>query len=291
MCTACPTGKFSIIEGSTECSICPKNAQCPGKDQIWVDLGYWRNSTNSSVIEECFDAVSCPGVTSEEDDPFKLGYKCAVGQYGNLCTQCIKANVTESNGQIKEIQFQRSGSHKCAQCIEEWLNALRLAGLLLAIVLFFIVLIIVNIRTRQDSPQSILLRILTNYISVITTASSFNLSFPTSLDAIFTTVKTVGETAKVFLSLDCFMMKAEMVTTTGTTIYLKVLLTGLLPIILILFSLIFWLILKPIPWFKISWKGMLDKMVLSCIVLLFIVHPQVTNQAVELFNCYQLSGK
>lgn len=26
MCNACPTGKYSILQGSTECSICPKNA-------------------------------------------------------------------------------------------------------------------------------------------------------------------------------------------------------------------------------------------------------------------------
>jgi len=94
MCTACPTGKYSILEGSTECSICPKNAQCPGTDQIWVNKGYWRNSTNSSTIYACFDVISCPGVTALTDDPKGKGYKCAVGQDGNLCTKCILDNVT-----------------------------------------------------------------------------------------------------------------------------------------------------------------------------------------------------
>lgn len=88
MCNACPTGKYSITYGSTECAICPKNAQCPGKDQIWVNEGFWRNSTNSSVIHECFDLSSCPGVLTEADVNEK-GYKCALGHDGNLCTKCI----------------------------------------------------------------------------------------------------------------------------------------------------------------------------------------------------------
>ena len=68
-----------------------------------MNSGYWRNSTNSSDIEACFDVSSCPGVNSVDDDPNKLGYKCIVGQTGNLCTKCISDNVTQSDGSIKEI--------------------------------------------------------------------------------------------------------------------------------------------------------------------------------------------
>lgn len=104
MCNECPTGKYSILQGSTTCSICPKNAQCPGKDKIFVNKGFWRNSTNSSLIYECFDLVSCPGVITSADDPNGKGYNCLVGHDGNLCTKCIKTNVT-SDGKLKEVQF------------------------------------------------------------------------------------------------------------------------------------------------------------------------------------------
>ena len=100
MCNACPTGKYSIIEGSTECSICPKNAQCPGKDQIWVNLGYWRASTNSSIIHACFDEESCPGVEKLEDDPDQKGFKCALGHDGNLCTKCIEDKKGEDDDEV-----------------------------------------------------------------------------------------------------------------------------------------------------------------------------------------------
>lgn len=128
-------------------------------------------------------------------------------------------------------------------------------------------------------------------MSIVTTAASFNLSFPSSLDVIFSTVETVGQTAKVFLSLDCFIMTTGMVTSTGTTVYFKVLLTGILPIILIIIPIFPWLIIKVIPWFKISWRGFRDKYILSIIVLLYIVHPSVTSEALLLFNCYSLSDE
>lgn len=97
MCNACPVGKYSILEGSSECTICPKNAECPGKDQIWVNEGYWRSSNKSNVIHECFDKSSCPGVKSKDDDPNQKGYKCALGHDGNLCTKCIEDKKDEDD--------------------------------------------------------------------------------------------------------------------------------------------------------------------------------------------------
>ncbi|MBK8156506.1 MAG: hypothetical protein IPK55_11165 [Streptococcus sp.] len=79
------------------------------------------------------------------------------------------------------------------------------------------------------------------------------------------------------------------VSDTGTTEYFKALLTGVLPIILIIIPVIFWLILKPFPCLKMGWKIMRDRIVLSIIVLMFIVHPSVTSMAVGLFNCYSLN--
>jgi hypothetical protein len=132
---------------------------------------------------------------------------------------------------------------------------------------------------------------MTNYISIITTASSFSLAFPESLDVIFQPVKTVGETAKVFLSLDCFINDFGIVKDTGTTEYFKALLTAILPIILLFIPIPFWLILKPLPCLKMGWKLMRDRIVLTMIVFMFIVHPSVTSMAVGLFNCYSLNER
>lgn len=103
-------------------------------------------------------------------------------------------------------------------------------------------------------------------------------------------MKTVGETARVFLSLDCFIMDTKLVSDTGTTEYFKALLTAILPIILIIVPIIVWLILKPCPCLKLTWRGVRDRIILCVIILLYMVHPSVTSMAVGLFNCYELDN-
>jgi hypothetical protein len=52
MCIKCPTGKYSLTAGSSECSICPKNAECMGGADIRVDHGYWRSGFDTAKIHE-----------------------------------------------------------------------------------------------------------------------------------------------------------------------------------------------------------------------------------------------
>ncbi len=168
------------------------------------------------------------------------------------------------------------------------INALRISVLLVIIIAFFIGVIYFNMRTKKDSPQSILMRILTNYVQIVTAAASFNLTFPKSLEAMFTGVKTVGESAQVFLSVDCFILDFSIVSKADTTEYFKTLITALMPIALIILVFVFWGVLKPIPIFKMSWPKFRNNVVLSLVILLFMVHPAVTGMAAGLYNCYEI---
>ena len=278
MCTKCPTGKYSLVEGAEECLICPKNAQCKGQDIIRVNEGYWRSSVNSSDIHECLLESACLG-DDGSTDAIAQPYQCKKGFGENLCNKCLK---------IGDTQYQRTGDHKCAECINPFVNAARLSALMVIIVTFFIAVIYFNMKTNKDSPQSILSRILTNYVQIVTAAASFNLTFPASLSKMFDTVKTVGESARVFLSLDCFIMDLTMVKETDTTEYFKALVTGLLPIGLIIIVVIVWGILKPMPCLKITWNNFKNNVILSLVVCLFMVHPSVTGMAAGLYNCYEI---
>jgi hypothetical protein len=280
MCNKCPTGKYSLAKKSVECKICPKNAQCLGEDKIRVDTGFWRSSIDSNVIHACLLGPACLG-DDGSTDAIKQPYQCAKGYGDNLCTRCLN---------IEGQQFQRTGDHKCSMCIDAWINALRLLGLGIVMVLFFVAVIWFNMRTKESSPQSILMRILTNYIQIVTSAASFNLTFPQSLQTMFDGIKTVGESAKVFLSLDCFIMDFGMVKNTGSTEYFKAFITGLLPLILIFVIVVIWLMAKPLPCFKISWRGLKNKIILSVVVSMFLIHPSVTGMAAGLFNCYELDN-
>ena len=241
-----------------------------------MNEGYWRSGILSDEIHECLDDAAClgdDGSTDEEEIP----YQCAKGHSGNLCTKCI-----EEDGK----QFQRTGDHGCGECIAGWLNALRILGLLLLIAVFFIGVIFSNMRTKKDSTSSILMRIMTNYVQIVTSAASFNLTFPRSIQSFFDTVKTVGESAKVFLSLDCFITDFGMVQATDTTEYFKALITALLPLFFLLLTVIFWFIMKFI--LRHNWKKMRNNMVLTMVICMFMVHPTITGMAAGLFNCYEI---
>ncbi len=101
-------------------------------------------------------------------------------------------------------------------------------------------------------------------------------------------VQTVGESAKVFLSLDCFLIDIGIVGPEDTTEYLKSLWTAMLPILLFLLVSATWFSLHFIVALKISWKQVIDNIILSTIVSCFIIHPSLTNMSMGLFNCYEI---
>ena len=82
------------------------------------------------------------------------------------------------------------------------INALKFAGVILAAFIFLMVLIVLTVRKKQENQISVLARILTNYIQLISAAMSFNVKFPISLTQIFGSVQIIGSTSDTFLSYD-----------------------------------------------------------------------------------------
>ena len=54
------------------------------------------------------------------------------------------------------------------------------------------VLIITTIKKKKENQTSILLRVLANYLQLITAANSFNLKFPDGLIDIFGSIEIIG---------------------------------------------------------------------------------------------------
>lgn len=276
MCTPCPTGKYSLIAGATECKICPKHATCYGEDVIWVDAGYWRASFASDTIHECLNENAC---LKYEGTPADQPYNCRKGYASNLCDSCVEVDGT---------QYQRTGDHQCGICPDIVLNFFRLFGLLVLLVIFVIIIIWSNIRTKKESPQAILIRILTNYFQIITSAASFNLTFPSSLEGFFEGVKTVGESAKIFLSVDCFVQNFPMVQETNTTEYFKAFMTGISPLIFVGVVVLGWLVVWIFK--RYTFHELKNRMIISIVIVLFLLHPSITGMALGLFNCYEIES-
>ncbi len=67
---------------------------------------------------------------------------------------------------------------------------------------------------------------------------------------------------------------------------MKLFLVGLLPIVLFLLVTVIWVLLKAI---KPSYVKSLERnLVISFISVLFLLHPTITEQSLELFRCVEI---
>ena len=144
------------------------NSFCPGRDTIIVNQGFWRASQSSDHIYECLYPEACLGGNGTISSSLS-GVECNIGYYHNLCHECIYN---------EEMQFTKSGKHKCSKCGDATENFLKLFGIFIVIIIYVSALIWINLRKSKDSSYSILFRIMTNYIQVVGTTATFNLAWP-----------------------------------------------------------------------------------------------------------------
>ena len=82
------------------------------------------------------------------------------------------------------------------------LNIIRILGVILAILAFLTVLILININKKSESQVSILMRILTNYLQVISVTLSMSINYPDEIYDIFTPGEMIGSSSESFVSFD-----------------------------------------------------------------------------------------
>ena len=231
-CQVCNVGTYSFQWNSTECTSCMGNANCLGGLEVYVDDGYWRKSTNSTSMIECLRDKSCKGGYHPEN---QHPVRCDEGYKGILWTEWVIEN---------DKKYERLANYEWSKWPSLLLNSIRIFGLVLLVAVFFIIIIVVNIRKRKESQQSILLRILANYFQLLTATLSFNLKFPDAITEAFYPLERIGNSSEAFLSFDCFIDDTEIKAFTPSNAIFKIMLTGLLPLGLILFAVIVWVLIS-----------------------------------------------
>jgi predicted outer membrane repeat protein len=266
----CSPGTYSFVWNSTEWRDWLDNAICLGKTVIYVEDGYWRRTTNSTDIIECPNQDAClGGYYDNEDQPtkWKTGYE------GNLWSEC---SVT------KDGKYQRQNENEWAKCPNPAFNAIRVIGLILLVFLFIMVIIVTNIRKTKESQMSTLLRILTNYLQLLTLSMSFDVSYPDSLSDMFIPVSRIGASSSTFLSFDWFVEDYEIKGPFPSNSFFKIFLSALLPLILVLIVSLIWVALYFI---KRKWiKDIRRNIVISIISILFFLHPKLTESSLSIFR-------
>ena len=112
---------------------------------------------------------ACNGGSGIDDETGKLAttqkewdsIMCKNGYSGNLCHTCTTYNNTI---------YTRTGIAGCATCPSFKKNVFRISILLLILFLALSGMMYVNLKKRTESESSVIIRILSNYIHVITIA-------------------------------------------------------------------------------------------------------------------------
>ena len=123
------------------------------------------------------------------------------------------------------------------------------------------------------------MRIMTNYLQMLSAALSFNLQFPNYVMNAFSSVKQVGSSTGVFLSYDWLLLNTRATEIFNNVAYLKVMWIGFIPIILIGIS---------VAWFRIAFLHDSQKFKrwswVTMITVLFILYPSLTQYCLRIFK-------
>ena len=154
---------------------------------------------------------------------------------------------------------------------------------------YLLVLIIMTIRKKKENEASVLIKIMTNYLQLVSAAYSFNLKFPDGLIKIFGSIEIVGASSDAFFSFDCFVEDSEIKMFAPSNEIFKAFLAIFLPIILIGIFILIWLTLSLIS--STMLESLKRNIIISVICTLFLLHPNLTKQSLGLFECIKIGNE
>ena len=148
------------------------------------------------------------------------------------------------------------------------------------------IIIVINVRKTEESQLSVLLRLLTNYLQLISTSLTMNSSYPETFANIFIPAKRIGSSSESFLSFDCFIRNSEIKGPFDSNSFFKLFLLALLPLFIFMVVTLIWVILYLVNHKYV--KDMQRNLIISFISILFILHPKLTEQSIQSFRCIEI---
>lgn len=260
-CSVCSADTYSLSVKASECKACPAAATCKGGRTLYPHTGYWRPAEDSELILACPRAASCLGnanYTSETG-------LCAGGYHGNLCQVC-------------DAGYSRSERDACTKCPDPFLNSLRLSFVSLGVIGFLLYTIRSAFQSaaKELNMQGVYMKILMNYLQSVVLTASFSMNWPLLVMEMFKAQSYAGEANEQILSFECFSQESNYPFS-----YQKIILVAVLPIALLVFPALYWLLHIR----KTAFVVLRDKYITSVTILLFAMYPLVTRTSFAAFNC------
>ena len=172
-------GSYSLGANKTQCINCMPNAVWLGGKQINVNDGYFRSSHNSDSIIKWIRSDSCKGGFIENA---KYPTKFEKRYNGLLWSECI-INDKEN--------YERDSSFACRKWPDVVLNTIRIVDVMMPVLIYLTYLIAINLKKSLESQTTTLMRILTNYLQVVSTVIVFNANYSQSLTNLFSPAEMI----------------------------------------------------------------------------------------------------
>ena len=166
---------YSFDWNSTQWNQWMGNAFWEGDEIVKVDSGYWRKSTNSTLIIQWpnKDAWS-GGYNNTSINPVN----CEAGYKDILWSKWTK---------VDNDNYEKTSNFQCSKWPAIFVIYLRMFGSWALFI--FIIVFIIYMKRKEGNERTILMRIMTNYIQIMTTTLSYNLDFPKVVSDLFSPLK------------------------------------------------------------------------------------------------------
>jgi hypothetical protein len=266
------TGSFSLLWNSTTCEAWVDNAYCPSSEVINVDSGYWRKNTNSTLI------IECPNKKAWKGGYFPRNIhpvSCSSGYDGVLWSKWVTYNGNK---------YEKTNEFSCSKCRSGIFIILRIIAITWAYLL--IIIFIIYLRKKEGNQRTVLMRIMANYSQIMAATMSYNMKLPDVLMQMLSPLQIVSSGSKSGFSMDCFSSDSQFKLFFPSTTTFRLVILSLLP-------LIFTLLLAPIlaiPTIikKTSREEFKRNITVGFIVILFLLHPTLTDSSLSMFQCMQV---
>ena len=131
--------------------------------------------------------------------------------------------------------------------------------------------------------MAIYFKIFLNYLQMVVVAASLNLNWPDFVKTFLSTQEMAGGMADQLFSFECLMQDLVVVKSMGMFAS-KLVVGAMLPLSVMLLALLFWGFIRVIK----TVNMLLEKVVASCVVVLFIVHPSITKMMCSVYSCLEI---
>ena len=265
-------GSYSLFWNSTQCEQWMANAICEGDEVIKVNAGYWRKSTNSTMTVQWPNSNACNGGYNTTST---YPVNCATGYQGILCAKWMKDGDTK---------YEKVSNFQCTKWAAPIVIYIRVIGMMVAFIL--VILFIIYLKRKEGNERTILMRIMTNYVQIMTTTLSYNMNLPSTISDIFTPLKFMGSGTTTVFSFDCLSSSSEFTLFTPSPTIFKMFMMALTPILLcVVISIVLGMIALAT---RTSLNDFKRNLVASNVVILFLILPTLIDSGLALFQCIEI---